>query len=313
MGASGHGARAIARDPRQFAPVGRLLRDRWPWLGSSRHAARFLDGATRSQNLACVLDGTGRRRPRFLFQHARHKFAEREEVRLARRRASPGEAHGSSGLRRSEAQKLNAFVTHFDIDRDFRNQRQPIAVRDHLHHCRKRRCAQAQRHLLSRGSAISERLIAQAMPLFKQNEPLLIDVARINARIARQWIVGRHREQERIVEQPDAFDLGVRQRQRQHHRIEIAAAEFFEQNLGLGFAQLDEQIRIIGLQIRQHLRQHIGRQGRNDAEPQPARQRTAAMAGEIGEVARGGEHSFGPAHDLGANLGQGDFARSPLD
>ena len=41
---------------------------------------------------------------------------------------------------------------------------------------------------------------------------------------------GRHREQERIVEQPDALDLGVVDRQRQHDDVERAAVQLLEQH-----------------------------------------------------------------------------------
>ena len=81
------------------------------------------------------------------------------------------------------------------------------------------------------------------MTFFEKDQASLIDFARIDAPRFGNGSSGRHREQKRIVEQADGLDLGVGQRQRQHHRVEVAASEFFEQNFGLGFAQFDDQVR----------------------------------------------------------------------
>ena len=75
-------------------------------------------------------------------------------------------------------------------------------------------------------------------------------------------------------------------RQRQHDDVELAARELVDQNPGLGFAQFDLQLRIALLELRQHARQHIGRQRRDDPEREMAGQHAAAMLGKVDEVAR---------------------------
>ena len=122
---------------------------------------------------------------------------------------------------------------------------------------------------------------------------------------------GRHRQQEPVVEQRQCLHVGAVDRQRQHHAVDLAAAELLEQQLGLRLAHLQPQPRIICLQPRQHPRQHIGRQRRDDAELElPAQQGT--MAGEVDEVAAGGEDGLGPLRHVLANLGEHDLARTPL-
>ncbi len=109
------------------------------------------------------------------------------------------------------------------------------------------------------------------------------------------------------------LDLGVVGRQRQHDDVERAAVQLLEQHLGLRLAQLDAQVRIAPLQHGQDLRQHIGRDRGDDAELHAAGQQPAAMAREIRQVAGRGQHALGALRHLGADVGQGDFARPPLD
>src|SRR6185312_6683020 len=60
------------------------------------------------------------------------------------------------------------------------------------------------------------------------------------------------------------------------------------------------------------MRQKIWRQRWDDAELQRARQHVA-VAGEVDEVARGGEDTFGALRDFEPGLGDGDFAGAALD
>ncbi len=74
------------------------------------------------------------------------------------------------------------------------------------------------------------------MALFQQNEPALIDVGDADFAARRPRIVRRHRQQEGIVEQSKRLHVGAFGRQRQHHRVEFAAAQLLEQQLGLRLA-----------------------------------------------------------------------------
>ena len=158
-----------------------------------------------------------------------------------------------------------------------------------------------------------QRLIAQAVAVFQQDQPALIDIVGGNARGLRARIVRRHRQQEQIVEQGERFDVGLADRQRQHRGIERAALDLLDQLPGLRLAQFEPQVREAALQQRQNPRQHIGRERRNHAERQPPGQQAAAMAREIDEIARGREHVLAAAGDLAADFGQHHLARPPLD
>ena len=130
------------------------------------------------------------------------------------------------------------------------------------------------------------------MALLQQNQPALIDIVDADPGARRQRIGRRHRQQERVVEQCQRFDLGAFDRQRQHDGVEFAAAQFVEQQLGLRLAHLQPQLRIFRRELRQHARQDVGRQRRDDAEQEPPAQHVA-VAGEVDQIARGGEDLLG--------------------
>ena len=134
------------------------------------------------------------------------------------------------------------------------------------------------------------------------------DAVGFGARFARG-----HGEQERIVEQRGRLDLALVERQRQQHRVERAANELIGQDAGLRLAQFDAQVGKALLQRRQDVRQHIGRERRDHAEPQPSGEQPSAVARELGQVARGREHALGAAGHLRAGLGQNHLAGPPLD
>ena len=62
--------------------------------------------------------------------------------------------------------------------------------------------------------------------------------------------LGRHRQQEQILEQRDRIDVGLGHRQRQHRGVERAALDVLDQLPGLGLAQLQPQFRKSALQQR---------------------------------------------------------------
>ena len=101
-------------------------------------------------------------------------------------------------------------------------------------------------------------------------------------------------------------------RQRQQQAIERAGDELVDQHARLRLAHLETQRRIAPLQQRQHARQQIRRQSRDDAELQRAAE-DVAMAGEVDEVAGGGEDALGALRHLKAGFGDGDLARPALD
>ena len=186
-----------------------------------------------------------------------------------------------------EAQQLDALVARLDRHRDFRDQRHAIAVRHHLHHRGQAGGAEFAQRAAGRVAAEGERLIAQAMALLQQDQPARIDIVGGDAGAARQIVAGRRREQER-------------------DRRTAAASRYPACGAGSAIITTSSAPRISSstrkrvwvsrnsssrsgmplLQHRQQMRQHIGRDRRDDAEFQRAGQHRAAMTREILEIAR---------------------------
>jgi hypothetical protein len=76
---------------------------------------------------------------------------------------------------------------------------------------------------------------------------------------------------------------------------------------------LHAQFGVLPLEPRQHARQHVGRERRNDAEAQPPGEQASAVTGGVFEIARGRENLLGTPRHLGSGFGEGDFAGTPLD
>jgi hypothetical protein len=160
--------------------------------------------------------------------------------------------------------------------------------------------------------AIGQRLVAQAMALLQQDQPLRVDIVGTHAECFWPRIVGRHREQKLIIEQPDGLDLDLRHRQRQHHDVERSPQQLFDQDLGLRFPQLQAQLRVALLQRRQNPRQHIGRERGDDPERQPSVEHAAAVTRQVDEIAGRREDALAALGHLEADLGQRDLPRAPL-
>ncbi len=88
------------------------------------------------------------------------------------------------------------------------------------------------------------------MTFLEQDQALLIDVLSADAPILRARVGCGYGEHERIVEQAEGFDLAFRDRQRQHHDIEGAARKLVEEDVGLGLAQFDAELRMAAMQER---------------------------------------------------------------
>ena len=125
------------------------------------------------------------------------------------------------------------------------NKRHAVAVRHHLHHRGERGRAEAGGRIAprcSRKTPAPDRAGSGPPPAGSagaDRHPSTL------TRRARQRSVGRrHRQQKRVVEQPQRLDVGAFGRQRQHHDIELAARQLVEQQLGLRLAHLEPQLRI---------------------------------------------------------------------
>ena len=171
-------------------------------------------------------------------------------------------------LRFGKAQQLNAVIAHLGFSGNFsaaalRHSRWlPSASQSRA----KWRLNQAS--VSRRGVAQNvKRLIAQAVSLLQQDQPALIDIGDIDHdRAAGRSSAAGTASRNGSSNSLSVSDIGAFRRQRQHHAIELAAHKFLEQHLGLRFAQLQPQPRISRLQSRQHARQYVRSERRNDAE-----------------------------------------------
>ena len=87
------------------------------------------------------------------------------------RQASPISRFGSGAGKRNRRMSLRSM--HLARDRHLRQQRDAIAVGDHLHDGGEARRAEAVARLRRQHVAIGQRLVAQAMSLFEQKQPLV--------------------------------------------------------------------------------------------------------------------------------------------
>jgi len=92
-------------------------------------------------------------------------------------------------------------------------------------------------------AAIDQRLIAQTVAFFQQQQLARIDVARADHGAFRQGIVGRHGQQEPVAEQDDRFELGLLEREGQEEHVQRPSSKFAQQRLGLGFEKIETQVR----------------------------------------------------------------------
>ena len=168
-------------------------------------------------------------------------------------------------MRIFQAQEFHPLVAPLDVGGDLRNQRDAIAARNHLHHRVEAAGAKHGPHAATgragsrRGRAKRQRLVAQAVAVFEQDQPALIDVGSGHPRALLARIARGHRQQKKILEQRNRIDVRLGHRQREHRGVERAALDILDQLPGLGFPQLQLQLRKPGLQQRKNPRQQIGR------------------------------------------------------
>jgi hypothetical protein len=117
----------------------------------------------------------------------------------------------------------------------------------------------------------------------------------------------------RSSKQVKCLDIGVVDRQRHDNEIEIAGHQFVHEICRHGLAELEAEPGKAPLQLRQRRGQEIGRDRRDGAELQHARQHPFLMLGVVEEVAHRGEDGAGAPRDLLALLGQFDARFAALD
>ncbi len=109
------------------------------------------------------------------------------------------------------------------------------------------------------------------------------------------------------------MQLMVVDRQREHARIEFALAQLAQHLLGLFLDQQQLEAWEPRTNLRNHVRQQVRPEGREDAEPDRARFRIDRAPRDRADLLDLVEHLACALRDLAADLGQQHLARSALD
>ena len=120
-----------------------------------------------------------------------------------------------------------------------------------------------------------ERLVAQAMTFFEQDQSSLVDIIDTYASALRQRIIRGHSQQKRIVEKFQRFNIGTVDRQRQHHAIEFSTGELVTQNCRQRFSYLEPKPGVAPLHARQESASHC-----NQRQMTPSRSHRCPVAGQ---------------------------------
>src|SRR5512143_2747256 len=133
--------------------------------------------------------------------------------------------------------------------------------------------------------AVRERLVAEAMAPLEQEQALFAE--HVGARVTEPLVArGRlGREDETVVEERKRLHLGILDRQRHKYDVEIAGYELAYEIGGQRLAELQVEGGKAPMQLGQSRGQEIGRNRRNGAELESARQHPFLMLGVIDEVA----------------------------
>ena len=101
-------------------------------------------------------------------------------------------------------------------------------------------------------------------------------------------------------------------RQRQQEEVERAVDQLGDQLLGVRLAQVQVELRVLVAQQRQQRGQHVGGDGRDDAELDGGGERLARLAGEVRDVAHLLQDAVAAAGDLASRVCQARAFRAPL-
>ncbi len=156
-------------------------------------------------------------------------------------------------------------------------------------------------------------LIAQTVPVLQQDQVVGLQHSLRDRPGARQRMADRGGGQNLVVADMGVVDPRRVIRQGDDGGVQLARLQPGDQARRQVFADEQAQARILGLQPRQGARQQEGRHGRDDPQPETARQRLASVLGGLDQILGAGQHILGPAHGLGADGGQDHGPARTLD
>jgi hypothetical protein len=186
------------------------------------------------------------------------------------------------GRRRGEGTDLELASAVLDGNSDLRKERDARPRGDHLRERRKAR--RAKLALLRSGSvADRERLRAEAMSLVEQEHVLVVQIAGGDALLPCKPVPFRERHDEGVVRDAARGPLADVCLEREQARVEPPFAQVGDDRVRLLLAKDELQLRLPGADGGHHVRQKIGRDRGDDADPE--RPRTW-----LDELLRGGDH-----------------------
>ncbi len=232
------------------------------------------------------------------------------EIALARRGPAPHQAQGALGLRLLETDERDLAARAFLRDADLGQQRQPHAVGDHLHERGEARGAEG---VDLPEAAIGQRLVAQAVALLEQQQAVRFEERGAGAHARLRPPPLGHGKEELVVEEPHRFEIGFVDWQRQHENVEPPFTEFRQQHARLRFAHMQFEIGMPRLQRHQQLREQVGGDGGDHAEPQRPGKQRPALARVVGEILHLAQDAGGAPRHFLAGFREGRALRPPLD
>ena len=158
-----------------------------------------------------------------------------------------------------------------------------------------------------------QRLVAQAMPFLQQHQGDVVQVVDGQRALRGQRMLARYGEQERLVEQGFHMQLVIVDGQGQQRGVQPALAQALQQRVGLLLDQQHLQPRELLAQTGQHVRQEVGTEGREHAQPERAGIRILAAAGDLRHLVQIRQHLPCTLDDVAPHRGQHDLARRTFE
>lgn len=194
---------------------------------------------------------------------------------------APDESNRAAGCLRAERDPDDIAALQQGIGRGLWQQRRTDPVADHRDQRRQTRRSQPFDLVRPGALADRERLRAQSVSIFEEQDITPSKILRTHVRLLRQRIARMNRDDERLRIERALREVVPVERDRREDEIECAVTQFREQAVGLILDQHASQLRVLLAQAGQRLREKVGRDGWNDAEAQVARE-------GIGGFLRGG-------------------------
>ena len=157
-----------------------------------------------------------------------------------------------------------------------------------------------------------QRLLAQAMSVFQQEQGFVGKFRHRKRGPRCQCMLPWRGQHERLIEQPLGMQLIVVQRQCQQGRIQLALTQARQQHVALFLDQQQFQLRKALAQLRHHVRQQVRAKGGEHAKPQRACLRVPAATRGFLHLLDFGHDAACAQHHVLAGCSQHELARRTL-